>query len=173
MPSRQSIWQLRTWSWPSTATRHSKQIPMPQSGPRSSPDTERRKPERPASKTAAATVEPRGTRTVTPFTFICTASRMGHLHIAAGRIRLDGDSGRALQKLVEQQTTGGQRSGDAQTFVAGGEIKILVARTFADYGQLVRSGGAKASPAADSRHLRQFRQVFAGAGQHAGHNVVV
>src|SRR6185437_10257601 len=104
----------RTWGWPSTATRHSKQIPMPQSGPRSSPDTERRNPERPASKTAAATVEPRGTRTVTPFTFICTASRMGHLHAAAGRIRFERNGGSALQKLVEQQAAGGQRSGDAQ-----------------------------------------------------------
>src|SRR5690242_8155613 len=173
MPSRQSIWQLRTWSWPSIATRHSKQIPIPHRGPRSSPDTERRKVERPASKTAAATVEPRGTRTVTPFTFICTASRMSNLHIATRRVRLNGNGGRALQKLVEQQATCCQRSGDAEALVAGGKIKILAAGAFADHGQLVRGSRPKAGPAANGRHLRQFRQVFAGASQHAGDDVVI
>ena len=44
MPGRQGTWQLRTCGRPSTVTRHSKQMPIPQSGPRGSPVTERRKP---------------------------------------------------------------------------------------------------------------------------------
>src|SRR6185437_15522982 len=108
MPSRQSNWQLRTYCWPSTATRHSKQMPMPHRGPRTWLETERRKPEWPASRMAAATVEPRGTRTGTPLIFSCTDSGMGNFHDAVGQIRFRGNGGRAPQKLIEQKAGGGE-----------------------------------------------------------------
>jgi len=49
------------------ATRHSKQIPMPQRGPRGSPLTDVRQA-CPAITIATATVAPEGTRTGVPFT---------------------------------------------------------------------------------------------------------
>jgi hypothetical protein len=51
-------------------TRHSMQIPIPQSGPRVSPITERRNRVTPAKTTAAATIVPSGTLTDLPFTWI-------------------------------------------------------------------------------------------------------
>src|SRR5690348_9228404 len=168
MPSRQRNWHLCTCWRPSIATRHSKQTPMPQRGPRSSPDTERRKAELPANKTAAATVEPRGMRTATPLMVICTRSGMGSFHDAAGKIGLERNGRSAVQHLIEQQAGSSQRSCDAQTLVPGGEVQMLVAGTLADNGQLVRSGGAKTCPAADGRHARELRQVLAGPGEHAG-----
>jgi hypothetical protein len=40
IPGLHTIWQLRSWGRPSMATRHSKQMPIPQSGARASPVTE-------------------------------------------------------------------------------------------------------------------------------------
>jgi len=40
MTGSQSSWQVRVWGIPFTVARHSKQMPMAQSGPRVSPPTE-------------------------------------------------------------------------------------------------------------------------------------
>jgi hypothetical protein len=68
MPGSHGIWQLRQCESPLTTALHSKQIPMPHSGPRGSPDTDLRHAE-PAIVIATATVAPSGTLTSTPFTF--------------------------------------------------------------------------------------------------------
>ena len=70
MPSAQRIWQLFVWRRPSIFTRHSKQMPIPQSGARGSPVTERRKRVTPAERTAAATLVPRVLKSSAPFTRI-------------------------------------------------------------------------------------------------------
>src|SRR5579872_11898 len=57
--------------------------------------------------------------------------------------------------------------------MAGGKIKMLAPGTLSDDRQFVSSGGAKAGPGANGGHARQLRQVLAGAGQHAGDDVVV
>src|SRR6478609_8513473 len=61
MPLSQRIWQDRWCLSPLIVTRHSKQIPMPQSGPRGVLVTDRRSVETPAARMAAATLIPRGT----------------------------------------------------------------------------------------------------------------
>src|SRR6266849_8380797 len=63
MPGLHNTWQVRQYSLPSTAARHSKQIPMPHNGPRNSPLTDFRQAA-PASAMATATVAPEGTTTV-------------------------------------------------------------------------------------------------------------
>jgi hypothetical protein len=68
MPGLHSVMQLRLCATPSIVTRHSKQIPIPQRGPRGSPRTDRRKRVSPAASTAAATVVPDRTETGRPFT---------------------------------------------------------------------------------------------------------
>jgi hypothetical protein len=67
MPAAQITWQVRRCGTPFTVARHSMQMPMPQSGPRGSPRTEKRHGSL-ASITAAATLAPRGTRTCFPLT---------------------------------------------------------------------------------------------------------
>jgi hypothetical protein len=56
------------------ATRHSKQTPMPQSGPRASPLTDLRYRVTPAIAMAVETIEPAGTLTGVPFTETVTKS---------------------------------------------------------------------------------------------------
>lgn len=68
-------------------TRHSKQVPMPQSGARGSPLTERRETH-PASATATATVEPIGADTGLPFTDSASCSGMGVVEGSRGQVRL-------------------------------------------------------------------------------------
>ena len=57
-------------------TRHSKQIPMPHSGPRGSPLTDRRYRLTPAMAMAVETMAPAGTVTAAPFTESVTESAM-------------------------------------------------------------------------------------------------
>ena len=56
MPGRHASIQVRSCAMPSTVARHSKQMPMPQTGHRRSPETDRRKP--PAITIALATEVP-------------------------------------------------------------------------------------------------------------------
>ena len=88
MPSAQLSWQVRCWVCPSTVARHSKQIPIPQTGPRSSPWTERLKPAR-VVRIAAATVVPACTFTSAPSMVIFTKSGMGRLAEPCREIRGD------------------------------------------------------------------------------------
>jgi len=53
--------QLRWCGMPSIVTRHSKQMPIPQSGPRGSPETDLLKAVEPSARIAAATVVPSST----------------------------------------------------------------------------------------------------------------
>jgi hypothetical protein len=69
MPGAHKIWQLRQCGTSLIVARHSKQIPMPQSGPRGSPLTEVRHA-CPAIMIAAATVVSVVTEIFRPFTVI-------------------------------------------------------------------------------------------------------
>ena len=85
-------------------TRHSKQIPMPHSGPRGSPVTERRKLEIPHCRTAAATVVPDSTATAIPFTETWMISGIHMLPRATRRqIGFNGNSGATTDNLIDQQ----------------------------------------------------------------------
>ena len=79
MPCSHKVWQLRQWAFPLMATLHSKQIPIPHSGPRGSPLTEVRHAF-PASRTAVVTVAPEGTVTGTPFTVTTISLSMDFHH---------------------------------------------------------------------------------------------
>jgi hypothetical protein len=72
MPGSTMIWQLRQCGVPLIVTRHSKQIPIPHSGPRGSPATDVRHA-CPAIVIATATVAPSGTDTAEPFTISVTS----------------------------------------------------------------------------------------------------
>jgi hypothetical protein len=76
MPDWQTTWQLRQCARPSIVTRHSKQIPMPHSGPRGSPLTDLRQWLTPAIATAADTMAPAGMVIETPLTESVTESVM-------------------------------------------------------------------------------------------------
>jgi hypothetical protein len=71
MPCRTAAWQVRTCGMPFTVAQHSMQIPMPQSGPRGSPDTDVRNAI-PACKSATATFRPDGTEIGRPLTIRST-----------------------------------------------------------------------------------------------------
>jgi hypothetical protein len=73
MPASQRRRQLRWCGTPSTVTRHSMQMPIPQSGPRAWPETENRHGS-PAIITAAATLVPASTTICFPFTVMGTSS---------------------------------------------------------------------------------------------------
>jgi hypothetical protein len=66
IPSSHKTWQLRTCGVPAIDTRHSKQIPIPQTGHRGSPVTDVRQAS-PVRTTATATVEPADTANCLPF----------------------------------------------------------------------------------------------------------
>jgi hypothetical protein len=67
MPEAQTSMQLRWCGTPLTVTLHSMQMPMPQSGARVSPETEKRQGSS-AIRTAAATLAPAAMQTGLPFT---------------------------------------------------------------------------------------------------------
>ena len=80
-------WQVR-WLW---ASRHSKQIPMPQRGPRASPVTDWR------------------------------IERLVMVReVPSGGVPFAGDFGGSAHDFVGDEASGGQRCGDAEAFVAGG-----------------------------------------------------
>jgi len=76
IPASHCTWHPRVCLFPLIVTRHSKQIPMPQSGPRRSPITEVRHVS-PADSSKAATLVPAGTVTGFPFNRIAMFSGMG------------------------------------------------------------------------------------------------
>ena len=79
-------------------TRHSKQIPIPQSGPRGSPVTDRRNIAIPAIATAVETMAPAGTPIPAPLTVIVTVSGT----VTTRQIGFDWNRGCAAQKLIHQ-----------------------------------------------------------------------
>src|SRR5207237_1938769 len=112
-PAAQAGRQLSCWARPSMVTRHSAQMPMPQSGARPSPATERRKTVTPASPIAAATVVPAGTRRSSPLIFMSTLSMQYLVEGAGRRIRLDCDLSRPPEQLGGEEPGRGQGRGDA------------------------------------------------------------
>jgi hypothetical protein len=72
MPCCTVTWHVRTCGMPFTIAQHSMHIPMAQSGPRGSPETEVRNAI-PACNSAAATFKPDGTETRRPLTVRSTA----------------------------------------------------------------------------------------------------
>jgi hypothetical protein len=66
MPAATGKRHERTLATPFTVSRHSKQMPMPQSGPRGSPRRDRRVAKRPLASTAAATLEPASAAKTSP-----------------------------------------------------------------------------------------------------------
>jgi hypothetical protein len=73
MPALTITWHDRTWFTPSTVAQHSMQIPIPHSGPRGSPETDKRQAA-PLIMMATAAVDPAGTITGSPFTVIATVA---------------------------------------------------------------------------------------------------
>lgn len=112
MPDLHKIWQLRQCGVPSIVTRHSKQTPMPQSGPRGWPVTDVRQ-QAPASAIATATVEPAGAAIERPFTRSVIGSGTERVHLARGQIRFAGNFGLLTHDLIRQQARRSQRHRDA------------------------------------------------------------
>jgi hypothetical protein len=75
-----NTWQLRRCGSPLISTRHSKHVPMPQRGPRGSPETEVRQAA-PEINKATTAVAPAGTTTATPFTVTSMFSGMYFRHV--------------------------------------------------------------------------------------------
>src|SRR5271154_4779679 len=99
MFASQSTWQLRRCGSPLMATRHSKHVPMPQSGERGWPETEVRQVA-PEARTATATVAPARTVTGFPFTRTETDSDMGlRSHLPGRQIRLNGNGWALAENL--------------------------------------------------------------------------
>lgn len=108
---------MRLCALPLIVMRHSKQIPIPQSGPRGAPPTDTRHG-CPASIAAAATVVPGSTSTVTPLT-VRDRLGMGMLHSDPGwQIRLNGNFWFRTRYLIDENTRSSERSGDAKALVA-------------------------------------------------------
>src|ERR1022692_4675891 len=129
--------------------RHSKQIPMPQSGPRGSPVTEVRVAVKPATRSAAAADVPAATRTSLPFTTISMLSAM-RAHSGAGwQVGFRRNGRRTAGDLRRDQLRGGKRGGDTQSFVTSGERHAIHRIVRSDQRELVFSGGAESGPDAD------------------------
>jgi hypothetical protein len=83
MCGAQTSWQVRICATPFTVARHSMQMPMPHSGARGSPCTEKRHGSL-AIMMAAATLVPAATDTAMPFTVIEKVSfNCGKLQVRA------------------------------------------------------------------------------------------
>src|SRR5690348_17185088 len=165
MPSLQGIWQARQCGRPSIVTRHSKQMPIPQSGPRGSPVTDRRNVEIPASAMAVETSEPAGTLIARPSTVSLTGPESGMMRLrygSGGQVGVGGDRTRGVQQLGGDELGRAERGGDAESFVACGQPQARVAGGRAYERQLVRRSGAKARPTADGGERCDGRHVFGG-----------
>src|SRR5882762_1010966 len=172
MPGSHRIWQLRQWGFPLIVTRHSKQMPIPQSGPRGWPLTEIRQ-DCAATAAATATVEPEATSTGTPLTLKLRLGMHMLLGRSGGQVRLDRDLGFRAGNLVHQNPRGPQRGRDAQPLVTSRQKQGLVIRPWANQGQLVRSGRPKSSPCPHRQHRPEPRHVFLRAPQHTNQNFVI
>src|SRR6185312_17102476 len=106
-------------------TRHSKQMPIPQTGPRHSPVTERLKPAVSDCRMAAATVVPGSTSTGDSSIEIHTSSAMD-CDVALNGIRLRRNGGRAAHQLIDQQPRRRQRGCDAQSFMSGRREDVTI-----------------------------------------------
>ena len=73
--------------------------------------------------------------------------------------------------MIRYEASGGQRSRNAKSFVAGRKEEGRVVGIRSDEGKLVWSGGAETGPGANRRSVAESRQVFEGALHHAGDHV--
>src|SRR5580693_7776116 len=167
-------WQLRWWIWPLISTRHSKQVPIPQSGARGWPETDAR--QTPVeSSTATATVDPAATSTGVPFTRTVRVSDMRFDlcfddHLSRRQIRLGRNRGSFAEHLRANQLAGCQRSGDPQSFMTGRDVQSWIFEPWTDQRKFVRSRGTKTRPDADARKRSHGRQVLKRPLQHAREN---
>src|SRR5215472_1641433 len=133
--------------------RHSKQIPIPHSGPRGAPVTEVRQACR-ARTAAAAAVVPGGTSTATPLTLSRSRLGMDVLLSGSGRkIRLQRNLRLLAGQLIGQKVRSAQRSCDAEALVTRGQPNGGIAGPGTDQRQFIGGRGAEACPGADDRHL--------------------
>ncbi len=91
-------------------------------------------------------------------------------HDSRWEIRLKRDARSAVQKLISQEFSSGERSGNSEAFVPGCEIQKFVIWMRADERQFVRSSSAKAGPGANGLQAANSRQVFDSTGEHFGKN---
>src|SRR5687767_1109897 len=113
-------------------------MPMPQSGPRRWPLTERRKVVTPAVITAAETMLPSATVTDSPFTHRVILSGMNGLLLdSIWQVRLYRDGGRAVEQLVNQEFRRAERSRDAKPFVTGRKVDIFLLGRTTDERQII------------------------------------
>src|SRR5215813_2440927 len=129
-------------------TRHSKQMPIPQSGARGWPVTERRYVVMPASAIAVETGVPSATVTGIPLT-VTRTEVSGMRGRSRRQIWIRRDRRHAALDVIRDQASGPQRSRNAETFVPGSQQQSLILWARADERQFVRSGCAEAGPAAD------------------------
>ena len=126
MSGSHRIWQLRQWDTPLIDTRHSKQIPIPHSGPRGSPLTDVLQAS-PAIATATATVAPGRTLTLVPFTVTVTepgpqlvpelSPELGMNGLLPGprrQVGFNGNFGFRPGNLIHQDSRCCQRSRDSE-----------------------------------------------------------
>src|SRR5580658_713413 len=167
------------------ATRHSKQIPMPQRGPRGSPLTDVLQA-CPASTIATATVAPEGTTTGLPFTV--TVIWLG-MHVllrgSRGKVRFDGNLGICAGDLIGQNARRTKRRGNSQALMSGRQKYGLVSGRAPsrlschipcpgpDQWELVGSSGTKSRPGSHGRQPGQAWHVFLRALQHAHQHGVI
>src|SRR4051812_48957772 len=170
MPSSAAIWQLRSPGRPSIVTRHSKQIPIPQSAARGSPLTDVRNRVAPLKTTAAATLVPTGTLTDSPSTDSSTCSGM-YDETPSRFVWRRRDNGRSAQDQISQQTRGSQRSRNAQAFMSDRKINTAKSGTHPNQRKLVGSCCAESSPGANGGKILQPRHVLDRPGQHVAQHV--
>ena len=132
---------LRIWLAPFTVTRHSMQTPIPHSGPRPSPCTNRRNRTIPAWAIATARTVPAATRIGVPLTWMVIGSDILQFFARkAGRIIRGGrDLRGSAEDHVGQETPSSQRRGNAEPLVAGCQPDPAAGRNGTDERQLVRS----------------------------------
>nr|GEU28650.1 HTH-type transcriptional regulator PtxR, putative [Tanacetum cinerariifolium] len=168
MPDEHSVWHASRCGRPSMVTRHSWHTPMPHKGARGAPVTERRVAMLPAMAMAAATVTPASTRTGCVSMW---SSMLASVMEAVRQIRFIRNARAFALHLRGQQLRRGQRRGDAQPFVAGGQPQAAPRCRRADQRQAVRRGRAQAGPAAQHVQLSQRRRKSGRVAQHLAQHV--
>src|SRR4051794_38009046 len=124
---------------PSIRSRHSKQMPMPQSAALGQPLTDERKVVTPFASRATATETPCSTCASFPL-ILMSIERPGR------RVPLPRDRRRAAENLIGDKTSRGERSRNAQALVARRDVDIRPPFDLADERELIRGRGPEPCP---------------------------
>jgi len=124
IPGLHTTWQVRTCASPSTRARHSKQIPIPQSGARGSPVTDGRHEVKPANAMAVAADVPCATRSSTSFT-VTSMSSGKRAHPETRRQIWPGRDRGLTAEQVRHQFSSRQRGGDTQSLMPGRQDYVV------------------------------------------------